>query len=431
MKAKVSGSMNRIGLRLGFAAAPACLLITALALSASTTGCGSGSSYTLSVPNIANLSPAQLPKGSPAQTLTINGVNFLASSTVSFNGSARTASFVNSKQLTIPLATSDLTQAATMSVVVSNPGQGGGVSPAASFVVTATSIPPAAASAGYYANTFDSASFSSSNVDLKNTYAAGFQWYGFDLFGNPDDSKTVINSDGSITVQSTYNNGNGNISTAAVPGTTNIVGTAFGGGGYFEAEIKFDPSTVTYSNGWPSFWALPAEKLTWPVQPSVQWPGQPSGYFDYIETDVMEYNQASPGGQPINAYLATVHDWYGIGGVTCTSSYYCDLSNEVVPYVPNDSSMTGYHKYGMLWIPATDTDQGSIAYYVDGQQVANTTYSKFDITTATPPPTAPSAFGVIDNEHLVFILGTGTSSPMTVKSVTAWQKDASQNITSF
>jgi hypothetical protein len=84
---------------------------------------------------ISSLSPASLPVGSAPQTLTINGTGFLSNSTVSLNGTARAATFVNAGQLTVSLASSDLDAANSYLVVVANPAPGGGASAAASFFV--------------------------------------------------------------------------------------------------------------------------------------------------------------------------------------------------------------------------------------------------------------------------------------------------------
>jgi hypothetical protein len=104
-------------------------------------GCGSGSSSgnqtnSNPTPTISSLSPASLPAGSAAQTLTINGSGFIATSGVSFNGASRTANYVSSSQLTIALTSADLSTAATDPVVVSNPAPGGGASTAVNFIVS-------------------------------------------------------------------------------------------------------------------------------------------------------------------------------------------------------------------------------------------------------------------------------------------------------
>ena len=73
-------------------------------------------------PTVTSLSPQSATIGASAQTLTINGTNFVSTSTVTYGGVSHTPTFVNGTQLTIPLATSDLATAGTFAVIVTNPG---------------------------------------------------------------------------------------------------------------------------------------------------------------------------------------------------------------------------------------------------------------------------------------------------------------------
>jgi len=87
------------------------------------------------VPGIASLSPPSAIAGAAGQTLTINGTNFVSTSTVTYNGAPYAASFVSSMQLTITLSTSDQATAGAFPVVVTNPTPGGGASSAVNFTV--------------------------------------------------------------------------------------------------------------------------------------------------------------------------------------------------------------------------------------------------------------------------------------------------------
>ena len=40
----------------------------------------------------------------------------------------------------------------------------------------------------------------------------------------------------------------------------------------------------------------------------------------------------------------------------------------------------------------------------------------------------PWQFGILDNQRLILILGTGVGMPMTVASVNVWQSSNSQNM---
>jgi len=88
------------------------------------------------LPTITGLNPSSLAAGATPQTLTINGTGFLDSSTVTFNGVAYAATFVNESELTISLTSTDLATAGNYPVVVTNPAPGGGSSGAADFTVT-------------------------------------------------------------------------------------------------------------------------------------------------------------------------------------------------------------------------------------------------------------------------------------------------------
>jgi subtilase family serine protease len=126
--------------------------LTVLVLVGTLLSCGGSSSTTTTsnpVPSISSLSPTEQAAGSQAQILTINGSNFIAGSTVTYNGVAHTATYVSATQLTTTLPASDLLTTGQYPVVVTNPTPGGGSSsavnfdvvsgtPAGSFTVTVT-----------------------------------------------------------------------------------------------------------------------------------------------------------------------------------------------------------------------------------------------------------------------------------------------------
>lgn len=75
------------------------------------------------VPQIANpLVPTGVVPGSPAFTLTVNGTGFVSGSTVYWNGSARTTTFVSAAQLTASILAADVATATSGIVTVHNPG---------------------------------------------------------------------------------------------------------------------------------------------------------------------------------------------------------------------------------------------------------------------------------------------------------------------
>jgi hypothetical protein len=105
------------------------------------------------VPAITSFSPTSATAGGAAFTLTINGTNFVSGATGTFNGTGRTVTFVSATQVTMAVTAPDIATAGSLPVVVSNPGPGGGASPAMNFPVnnpapTITSLSPTSATAG-------------------------------------------------------------------------------------------------------------------------------------------------------------------------------------------------------------------------------------------------------------------------------------------
>ena len=89
-------------------------------------------------PTITTISPSTKVYGDAAFTLTVNGTNFTATSTVRFNGSNRSTSFVSSTQLTASIAASDLLAVGDFPITVRSGG--GAISNAVNLSVTAKSI---------------------------------------------------------------------------------------------------------------------------------------------------------------------------------------------------------------------------------------------------------------------------------------------------
>jgi hypothetical protein len=87
------------------------------------------------VPTTTSLSPSSATAGGAAFTLTVTGTNFLSSSLVQWNGSARTTTWVSGTQLTAAISASDIATAGMASVTVLNPSPGGGTSNALTFTI--------------------------------------------------------------------------------------------------------------------------------------------------------------------------------------------------------------------------------------------------------------------------------------------------------
>ncbi|MBA3947370.1 MAG: hypothetical protein H0X37_22780 [Herpetosiphonaceae bacterium] len=107
------------------------------------------------VPTLTSLSPSAAVVGGPGFTLTVNGTNFISTSTVQWNGSARATHFVNNTQLTAAITAQDIATAGTFTVTVANPAPGGGPSNGLPFQVgpsnpvpTIKTLNPTSATAG-------------------------------------------------------------------------------------------------------------------------------------------------------------------------------------------------------------------------------------------------------------------------------------------
>lgn len=87
------------------------------------------------VPALASLNPPGAPAGSAALTLSLSGVNFMATSQVYWNDVARPTTFVSETELQISLTAEDLQNPGPAAVKVTNPGPGGGDSNGLLFTI--------------------------------------------------------------------------------------------------------------------------------------------------------------------------------------------------------------------------------------------------------------------------------------------------------
>ena len=244
----------------------------------------------------------------------------------------------------------------------------------------------------------------------------------------------AINRDGSITLgKGREPSLLGSVARIGEQPNSNFVGTAFGGGGYFEAVINFETQDLTRprqsptdADMWPAWWSMSAEHIVQRTD-RAQWLLQQWGYEHFAETDFFEALNGP------KSYIVAIHDWYGIWNVTCPG--YC---HTLTPYSHNlvsagEIDWRQPHKIAGRWIPATHTSRGSLAFFLDDRKVAEWSWSKFDDQLHTPPvmPDTPWRFGVIDQQHLVLMINGGVKWPMTVHSIKVWQRDASKNISRF
>ncbi len=97
------------------------------------------------VPAIVSLSPNSANAGGAALTVAITGYNFLSSSSVQWNSSARTTTYTSSTQLQVQITAADIANSGSATLSVTNPTPGGGNSGLAEFTINTTSNPAPAA----------------------------------------------------------------------------------------------------------------------------------------------------------------------------------------------------------------------------------------------------------------------------------------------
>jgi hypothetical protein len=226
-------------------------------------------------------------------------------------------------------------------------------------------------------------------------------WKKFDFNGTDTGAiNATFNGDGTATVAGGGNGYNAQLATAYTGGDKGWTGVAYGGGFYTEATLAIEGGEykgygMPGSDGWPAFWALDIER-------------QMDLGKDGYELDFMEYWAQ-------DRFGSAIHDWRADGGH--------GTSNFPPFTLPADVDWSKPHRYGFLWVPATDTTQGYAEFFFDGKPIPSTrlAWGKDD----------GSAWAGIDSRHYYLILGSGSGNPIKVSDVQVWQKDASQNISSF
>lgn len=167
------------------------LSVSAL-ISLAVAGCGSGSTppaapqTTNTAPTITSVTPTSASAGGAALTIDVKGVGFVAASTLQWNGTTLSTSYISATELSANLPASDLANGTTAEVTVVNTGSGGGTSATAPFVVnnpdpSLASINPVSAPAGAGALSLDiigsgfvpSSVVTWNNVPLATTFVSG------------------------------------------------------------------------------------------------------------------------------------------------------------------------------------------------------------------------------------------------------------------
>jgi hypothetical protein len=307
--------------------------------------------------------------------------------------------------------------------------------PAVAFAQTPAFNPSNPAASGYNI-VFEDDFTCLSTISLSPTNAPGYKWYTDNyIYGEttpssvfslaPEGGLIITPVDGlnmalaSAALPYPSHTGGGTIYTSGTNGSApttsanaGFVGEVFNNGWYIEASMSFNGSlTKPFSagKGWPSFWTLPIEKAG--ALGGDQWKGQATGYLHYIENDMFEMFS--------NVSASSVHDWYGIYNVTCSS--YCNETNSNNTVSAPAFTSGVFHTFGQLWVPgsAANGDKGSITNYIDGKQTNSVSW--VDTGVGTPPPKGAFTWSVIDSQHLYVIFGSTEGQALTIKYVKVWQ----------
>ena len=275
-----------------------------------------------------------------------------------------------------------------------------------------TSFNPHHPEASGYHVVFSDDFSSQATLDAADTRAPGFKWYVHPFLGGHQKPEAVIRiEDGHLTLA----NG-GNVATAApAPGAQGWVGQTFAHGGYFETTLSLGP-TPAKAKGWPSFWSMSLEHLI-----GDHGDKDPIGSGKDVRYGEDDFYERDTDWAGLDTYGAALHEFYGTYQSSCHPNSYCEHSNngEGTPYnnyIIHTGSRIDWaarHTISQVWSPATPGHPGYIRNYFDGKPVG-------------PNPTIWSRdphdpFSVLDRQHLVIILGTG-SEPMSVHSVRVWAK---------
>lgn len=355
------------------------------------------------------------------------------------------------------------------------------------YVGTPGVVPSQASAQGFNTLTFQTTTFSATNVDVTDGCRAAMdaatstvipcakQFYPYrasganPLTGNGTGGSCLPNLQfvsGAMSLRGCTTGPNGQIATA-VPnaGQSDWHGTAFFQG-YFEATMTWPSGnynntctagSTTATCGWIAFWAQPLQfSFLFNGTPgSARWFGQGANYANTLEDDFFEWS-----GTDATHYMGSaLHGAYGTYNVTCPPNY-CRTNSAMTRMTTTGFNPATQHKYGWLWVAATASTAGSVSYYIDDVvQPGSQQWDQFQNTGVAPyipgnmsasPYSCPVGtkctptwtFGMHDLYRYVPIFGTGIGGaqisgggtgpnpwPMNIYSFKVWQVDASQNLT--
>jgi len=240
----------------------------------------------------------------------------------------------------------------------------------------------------------------------------------FNYYGNVVPADGIVqNPDGTLLL--TGHSGNNYGSTLATSrydrsyGPIPFQGICFGGGMYLEVVMQF--SGVPNGNDQsPGINLSDVESQSGYI---------PFPHSSWIEMDGPETDLASD-----TQYGLALHNWYDIGG----GNVHTDIPSVLAgsrAVLPTGVTLNDKNTYGVLWVPATDTTQGYIKWFFNGQQIGATGYWNKYSPNQPFPPTGANIGNVIDVRHLTANIGVSSPDyPTTVYSFRVWQASGANNL---
>ncbi len=437
----------------------ACVLGISLGLLMALAGCGgsSGTSGTPPsnnpVPAISSISPTSATAGAAAQTLTINGSNFMSTSTVTYNAVAHAATYVSATQLTISLSASDQAAAGSYAVVVTNPTPGGGASNSVNFTVNSSNpvpaisgISPTSATAGAAAQTLTingSSFLSTSTVTYGNvahtaTYVSATQ---LTISLSAADQATAgtypvvvtnpapgggasnsvnftVNAASSVTV--TLNGSSSGTANETVGGTLPITASVAGA----TAALTFTVNDVsngnstfgTISGTYPTYayvapTAIPGGNNPVTIVATQSGTGQTASLAVTIDPSSTSPNVINiPGGATqggINLSISSSTPTLGLAGVgLCAPT--CSASVASVTISPGSTAT--------LWLIGTGLTNSTGSALTSGLQVTVSQGASSDVTVSsvTPKTTTDNTAGLTNITFQVQVIASATTGPRNI-----------------
>jgi Ca2+-binding RTX toxin-like protein len=296
----------------------------------------------------------------------------------------------------------------------------------------ATAPPAFAATQGMTALAFDDEFSTEATIDRSASGRGGYNWYPQNWFATSVTSPSGYSvANGVLTIGDGRSAGGAALVSAIASNTaSHYVGSGFGGGFYIEARIAYDPAAPVSANMWPAFWSMAVEHV-YDIKngyADVQWQGQAPGYVNFAELDFFEGYYPKSGA---SSYLTTIHEWSNV--YSPSKGWTGHVQNGNNSFETGAPIGTGFHTYGALWVPATDSSPGYVQWYFDGRagpiahytqtptqpsQIASGVYTPDQAGEANP------TFAVLDDQRLALSLQTSNSSPLQVDYVRVWQRPA-------